>query len=67
MTFLVGDAKVILKGDPSFSQMEFSLVKTWQPEDQGFLINFWAMGIPKADREVVTEIVEDLRLKFDHL
>ncbi|KAA0051272.1 ty3-gypsy retrotransposon protein [Cucumis melo var. makuwa] len=47
---------VILKGDPSLTRMEISLkvlVKTCQPDDQGFLVNFRAMGISKADRELV--------------
>ncbi|KAL0545922.1 hypothetical protein IC582_015819 [Cucumis melo] len=71
MTFVVGDTKVILKGDPSLTRMEISLkvlVKTWQPDDQGFLVNFRAMGIPKADRElVVTDAVEDYQSEFAQL
>ncbi|KAA0062470.1 Ty3/gypsy retrotransposon protein [Cucumis melo var. makuwa] len=71
MTFVVGDTKVILKGDPSLTRMEISLkvlVKTWQPYDQGFLINFRAMGISKADRElVVTDSVEDFQPEFEQL
>lgn len=52
MTFVVGDSKVILKGDPSLTRMEVSLkmlVKKWQL-DQGFLIDFRAMGISKVDK-----------------
>ena len=47
MMFVVGATKVILKGDPSLTRREVSLkmLKTWQPEDQGFLIDFKAMGI----------------------
>ncbi|KAL0554696.1 hypothetical protein IC582_008623 [Cucumis melo] len=71
MTFVVGDTKVILKGYPSLTRMEISLkvlVKTCQPDDQGFLVNFRAMGISKADRElVVTDSVEDYQPEFEQL
>ncbi|KAA0032325.1 Ty3/gypsy retrotransposon protein [Cucumis melo var. makuwa] len=71
MTFVVGDTKVILKGDHSLTRMEISLkvlVKTWKPDDQGFLINFRAMGISKANQElVVTDSMEDFQLKFEQL
>ncbi|XP_050942550.1 uncharacterized protein LOC127149991 [Cucumis melo] len=71
MTFVVRDTKVILKGDPSLTRTEISLkvlVKTWQPDDQGFLVNFSAMGIPKEDRElVVTDAVEDYQPEFAQL
>lgn len=46
MTFSIGNAKVILRGDPSLSQMEVSLkmlTKTWQSKDLDFLIDFRAM------------------------
>lgn len=58
MTFLVGDTKTILKGDLSLTRMEVSLkmlVMTWQPDDQGFLIDFRAMGIPIIDRQLVVK------------
>ncbi|TYK29724.1 ty3-gypsy retrotransposon protein [Cucumis melo var. makuwa] len=58
MTFLVGDTKTILKGDLSLTRMEVSLkmlVMTWKPDDQGFLIDFRAMGIPKIDRQLVVK------------
>ncbi|KAA0037918.1 ty3-gypsy retrotransposon protein [Cucumis melo var. makuwa] len=53
MTFAVGDVKVVLKGDPSLTRMEISLkmlMKQWQPNDRGYLVDFRSMGISKADR-----------------
>lgn len=71
MTFAVGETKAILKGDPSLTRMEVSLkmlVKTWQLEDQGFLIDFRAMGIPKGNQHImVKEFVEEFRAKFEQL
>ncbi|TYK05775.1 putative retroelement pol polyprotein [Cucumis melo var. makuwa] len=68
---MVGDTKVILKEDPSLTRMEVSLkmlVKQWHLEDQGFLINFRAMGISKTDRQlIIKESVEELRPKFEQL
>ncbi|KAA0062793.1 ty3-gypsy retrotransposon protein [Cucumis melo var. makuwa] len=48
MTFIVGDTKVILKRDPSLTRMKISLkvlVKTWQLDEQGFLVDFRTIGI----------------------
>ncbi|KAL0548488.1 hypothetical protein IC582_012941 [Cucumis melo] len=71
MNFVVEDTKVILKGDPSLTRMEISLkvlVKTWQSDDQRFLVNFKAMGIFKMDLElVVTDSVEDYQPEFEQL
>ena len=62
MTFIVGGTNVILKRDPSLTRMEISLkmlVKTWQSDDQGFLVDFRAMGIPKTDRMLMAiELLE---------
>lgn len=62
---------MILKGDPSLARKEVSLkmlVKTWQLKDQGFLINFRAMGIPKANRQqVVKESIEEFQSEFKQL
>ena len=71
MTFIVGDTNVILKGDPSLTKMEISLkvlVKTWQLDDQGFLVDFRAMGIPKADWMLVaTESMEEIQPEIEQL
>ncbi|KAA0045702.1 ty3-gypsy retrotransposon protein [Cucumis melo var. makuwa] len=43
MTFAVRDVKVMLRGDLSLTRMAISLkmlMKQWQPEDRGFLVNF---------------------------
>lgn len=58
MTFVVGETKVILREDPSLTRMEVSLkmlVKTWQPKDEEFLIDFRAMSISKGDRKIVVK------------
>ncbi|KAA0039533.1 peroxidase 64 [Cucumis melo var. makuwa] len=71
MTFVVGDAKVVLKGDPSLTRMEISLkmlIKQWKPDDRGYLVDFRAMGVKKTDRQLtVGETVEELQLEFELL
>ena len=71
MTFIVGDTNVILKGDPSLTRMEISLkmlVKTWQSDDQGFLVDFRAMGIPKTDRMLMaTKSIEEIQPEMEQL
>ena len=71
MTFVVRDTKIILKGNPSLTRMEISLkmlVKTWQPDDQGSLFDFRAMGISKADRMLVAaESIEVVQPEMEQL
>ncbi|TYK03080.1 ty3-gypsy retrotransposon protein [Cucumis melo var. makuwa] len=71
MTFAVGDAKVVLKGDSSLTRMEISLkmlIKQWQLDDRGYLVDFRAMGVTKADRQLtVGETVEELQPEFELL
>ena len=43
MTIRIGKSKIILKGDPTLEKTECSLktiTKTWEVEDQGFLLDF---------------------------
>ena len=71
MTFTVGGTKVVLKGDPSLTRMEVSLkmlMKQWQPESRGFLVDVRSMGVSRADRQLtVSEAIEELRPKFEQL
>ncbi|XP_016900395.2 uncharacterized protein LOC107990885 [Cucumis melo] len=67
MTFAVGDVKVVLKGDPSLTRMEISLkmlMKQWQPNDRGYLVDFRSMGISKADSKDVESHLEHLTIVF---
>ncbi|KAA0034007.1 Ty3/gypsy retrotransposon protein [Cucumis melo var. makuwa] len=71
MTFTVGGAKVVLKGDLSLTKMEVSLkmlMKQWHPEDRGFLVDFRSMGVSRTDRQLtVSEAAEELRPEFEQL
>ncbi|KAL0539505.1 hypothetical protein IC582_023720 [Cucumis melo] len=61
MVFMVGSSQVILKGDPSLTKAECSLKtisKTWEEEDQGFLIEFQKIEI-EAGSEVESEKEEE--------
>ncbi|TYJ98046.1 peroxidase 64 [Cucumis melo var. makuwa] len=61
MVFMVGSSQVILKGDPSLAKAECSLKtisKTWEEEDQGFLIEFQKIEI-EAGSEVESEKEEE--------
>lgn len=58
MTFMAGEQPIILQGDPSLTKVEGSLktiTKTWDLEDQDFLIEFHNLEIEGAttmDNEV---------------
>ncbi|KAL4037971.1 hypothetical protein IC575_001574 [Cucumis melo] len=48
MVFMAGTTQVVLKGDPSLTKIECSLKtisKTWEEEDQGFLLEFQGVEI----------------------
>lgn len=52
MTFAFRDNQVMLRGDPSLTKAEVSLkvmTKTWEAEDQGFLIEFQNMEIEEEE------------------
>ena len=54
MTFMAGTTQVILKGDPSITKTECSLKtisKTWEIEDQGFLMEFQKIEIEENNEE----------------
>ena len=53
MTFWVKDRQIVLKGDPSLIKAECSLKtleKTWDAEDQGFLLEFKNYGVEIEDK-----------------
>ena len=61
MVFMAGTSQVILKGDPSLTKAECSLKtisKTWEEEDQGFLIEFQKIEI-EVDSGVESEKEEE--------
>lgn len=52
MTFAVGDSQITLKGDPTLTKSEVSLKvmsKSWEVEDQGFLIKFQHLEVEKDE------------------
>lgn len=54
MTFMAENSQVILKGDPSLAKTECSLKtinKTWEVEDQGFLLEFQNMEIEEGNQD----------------
>ncbi|KAA0033896.1 retrotransposon protein [Cucumis melo var. makuwa] len=61
MVFMAGTTHVVLKGDPSLTKAECSLItifKTWEEEDHGFLLEFQGVEI-KVDTEDESEKEEE--------